>query len=213
MINKIGETWDDVLEAVKDNYHIVTGGGRTVSAAGGWLQGGGLSFSSRKYGLGVDNVIDYRVVLVDGTVVVADACTNKDLFWALRGGGGGTYGVVTHAHYKVHPVTPIVVLHFGIYGLENLQVSDFASFGSIVNQWLQYWISISPTLDTNWCGGFFSHTYLHLLYCGKTEDTFTSLLDDFYDWYMNRLNKSGTKPGVWDTYIYLSNYDNWYEYK
>ena len=44
-----GETWDDVLEAVKDEYHIVTGGGRTVSAAGGWLMGGGLSFSSREY--------------------------------------------------------------------------------------------------------------------------------------------------------------------
>ena len=47
-----GETWNDVIEAVGPDYHVVTGGGRTVSAAGGWLMGSGLSFSGRKYGLG-----------------------------------------------------------------------------------------------------------------------------------------------------------------
>ena len=41
-----GEVWDDVLDHVKGDYHVVTGGGRTVSAAGRWLMGGGLSFSS-----------------------------------------------------------------------------------------------------------------------------------------------------------------------
>lgn len=85
-----GETWNDVIEAVGPKYHAVTGGGRTVSAAGGWLQGSGLSFSSRQYGLGVDQAIQFEVVLADGTLTTANACENTDLFWALRG-GGGTY--------------------------------------------------------------------------------------------------------------------------
>ena len=50
---------------------------------------------SRLRGLGIDNVLAYKVVLANGTLVTADACTNSDLFWALRGGGGGTWGVVT----------------------------------------------------------------------------------------------------------------------
>ena len=208
-----GETWDDVLEAVKGDYHIVTGGGRTVSAAGGWLQGGGLSFTSRKYGIGVDNVIDYRVVLANGTIVVADACTNTDLFWALRGGGGGTYGVVTHVHYKVYPVTPILAVNFGLYGLENLVPEDYASVESIIAQWLEFWIENSPTLDTNWCGGFFAHTYLHLLYCGSSIQANISFLGKFQYWYYFLLDKSGTKPGVWGVYLFTNNYDNWYEYK
>jgi len=77
-----GEIWDDVLESVGDKYHVVTGGGRSVGTIGGWLQGGGMSFSSRNHGLGVEQVVDLRVVLANGTIVTADACTNSDLFWA-----------------------------------------------------------------------------------------------------------------------------------
>jgi hypothetical protein len=83
-----GETWNDVIEAVGPDYHVVTGGARTVSAAGGWLMGSGLSFSSREYGLGIDNAVQFEVVLADGSLVTANACANSVLFWALRGGGG-----------------------------------------------------------------------------------------------------------------------------
>ena len=48
-----------------------------------------MSAIARNFGLGVDNVIQFEVVLADGRAVKADACTNEDLFWALRGGGGG----------------------------------------------------------------------------------------------------------------------------
>lgn len=95
------------------------------SAVGGWLQGSsGLSFSPRRYGLGVDQVVGFTVVLADGDVVTADACTNPDLFWALRGIGGGTYGVVTHAHYKLHPLTPIVEVNWGLLGISNTSLEN-----------------------------------------------------------------------------------------
>jgi hypothetical protein len=184
-----------------------------VSAAGGWLQGGGLSFTSRKYGLGVDNVIDYRVVLADGTIVVADACKNTDLFYALRGGGGGTYGVVTHINYKVHPVTPIVAVDFGVYGTNNIDVVRNQSFRRIVKQWMTYWVEKSPTLDNNWCGGAFFHSRGHLLYCGTLNDARTSFLSEFENWASDTLDTSGTVPGKWDTYFNVQSYPSWYDYR
>jgi len=55
---------------------------------------------------GVDNVLEITIVTADGDHVISNAYRNKDLFWALRGGGGGTWGVVTSVTYKTHPSTP-----------------------------------------------------------------------------------------------------------
>ena len=52
---------------------------------------------------GVDNVLEIKIVTADGNHIIANAYCNKDLFWALRGGGGGTWGVVTSVTYKTHP--------------------------------------------------------------------------------------------------------------
>ena len=58
---------------------------------------------TKKYNrIGVDNVLQFTVVLADGSHVTTNAHQNPELFWALRGGGGGTYGVVTSATYKTH---------------------------------------------------------------------------------------------------------------
>ena len=71
---------------------VVSGAARTVGAAGGWILGGGHSAISPQYGLGVDNVLQFEVVTPDGQLRTANACQEKDLFWALRGGGAG-FGV------------------------------------------------------------------------------------------------------------------------
>lgn len=73
---------------------VVGGSSTTVGAAGGWITGGGHSALSPTYGLGVDNVQQLTAVLPNGTYVVANRCQNKDIFYALRGGGGGTFGVI-----------------------------------------------------------------------------------------------------------------------
>ena len=209
-----GAVWDDVIEAVKDNYHVVTGGGRTVSAIGGWLQGGGLSFSSRKYGIGVDQAVDFEVVLTNGTVVTADACTNSDLYFALRGGGGGTYGVVTKVHYKVYPKTAITVVQY------SLLASDYGKYWELISkavaQFFEFWIEKSPDLSNDWCGGFFGPFHLHLVYCGtasemQTKDGFFS---EFTTWYNDNLDKSQMVENEWGSYppSYVE-YDSWYEYK
>lgn len=91
------------LFAEANNITFVGGTARTVAAAGGWVQGGGHSVLSNTYGLGVDRVRQFRVVTPDGVLRVANACQNTDLFWALRGGGGGTFGVVMEATTEIIP--------------------------------------------------------------------------------------------------------------
>ncbi|RAL15195.1 FAD-linked oxidoreductase easE [Aspergillus homomorphus CBS 101889] len=82
----------------------------TVGAAGGFLQGGGVSsFFSYAHGLAVDNLLELQVVTADGKVVIANDHQNQDLFWAMRGGGGATFGIVLHATLRVHPDSPAVV--------------------------------------------------------------------------------------------------------
>lgn len=72
----------------------------TVGAAGGYLAGGGYGILTQEHGLAVDNALQIKVVLVNGTYVTANRYKNTDLFFALRGGGGGTFGVVTEVTSK-----------------------------------------------------------------------------------------------------------------
>ncbi|BCS24871.1 uncharacterized protein APUU_41315S [Aspergillus puulaauensis] len=65
----------------------------TVGLAG-FLGSGGFNMQQRSQGLAVEHVLAAKVVLADGRTVVASPDTNPDLFWAIRGGGGGTYGIV-----------------------------------------------------------------------------------------------------------------------
>lgn len=210
-----GAVWDDVIEAVGSDYHVVTGGGRTVSAIGGWLQGGGLSFTSRKYGIGVDQILDMTIILPNGDVVNASACENSDLFWAVRGGGGGTFGVVTHAHYKLHPKTAITKLNYAVNAKD---LSDYVKYwegkggiGETVHSFFEFWIETSPNIDIDWCGGFFGLTFTELIFCGSLED---ALASSFYQqavaWY-DQLDKSAMVN--WSANVAIQGFDSWYDYK
>lgn len=59
--------------------------------------------TSRAYGLTCDSLTQATLITADGKQLVANATTNKDLFWALRGAGNGNFGIVTELHFKTHP--------------------------------------------------------------------------------------------------------------
>lgn len=85
----------EVLEAAHANgLTVVSGECATVGLAGGFTQGAGHSALSTSFGLGADQTLAFEVVTAKGEVVTATATENSDLYWALSGGGGGTYGVV-----------------------------------------------------------------------------------------------------------------------
>lgn len=85
----------DVLNTLADSGLALTGGACPTVAAGGFVQGGGLGFLTRTLGMACDALTSATVVLASGEAVTASAREHPDLFWALRGGGGGNFGVVT----------------------------------------------------------------------------------------------------------------------
>ncbi|KAL4994624.1 hypothetical protein BDV10DRAFT_188824 [Aspergillus recurvatus] len=104
-----GYVWDEVYkEAFARDLIVVGGGDPTVSVIGGYIQGGGHSPATHDFGLASDQVLEAQVILADGSIVLANPCINSDLFTALRGGGGGTYGVVTSITIKAHASRPVV---------------------------------------------------------------------------------------------------------
>ncbi|KDQ14478.1 hypothetical protein BOTBODRAFT_174674 [Botryobasidium botryosum FD-172 SS1] len=107
-----GEHLYDANKAADERGVIVIGGyARTVGMSGGWILGGGHSPLSPQYGLGVDNVLQFNVVTADGKARIANECQNPDLFWALRGGGGG-FAAIT---FKTHPaLTNILSAFIGV---------------------------------------------------------------------------------------------------
>jgi hypothetical protein len=96
----------DVLEAYKfaDQVKgtIVGGACPTVALAGGYTQGGGHGPLAGKFGLAADQVLEWEVMTANGKLITASKDSNQDLYWALCGGGGGTYGVVISMTVKLH---------------------------------------------------------------------------------------------------------------
>lgn len=85
----------DVLNALAPAGLVVPGGAFATVAAGGYVQGGGIGYLTRTLGLACDRVTSARVVLANGQTVTASPDLHPDLYWAIRGGGGGNFGVVT----------------------------------------------------------------------------------------------------------------------
>jgi len=94
----------DVYAGLAQHARTVPAGSCPTVGIAGLALGGGVGFASRKYGLTCDNLIEATVVLADGSAVVANAHAHPDLYWALRGGGGGNFGIVTRLVFRTHPV-------------------------------------------------------------------------------------------------------------
>ncbi|WP_327722843.1 FAD-binding oxidoreductase (plasmid) [Streptomyces sp. NBC_00490] len=97
----------DLLNALAPAGLAVVGGAGPTVAAGGFFQGGGLGFLTRPLGVACDALTSATVVLADGRIVTAAPKRHGDLFWAIRGGGGGNFGVVTSYTATASAVTDV----------------------------------------------------------------------------------------------------------
>ncbi|HWU11087.1 MAG TPA: FAD-binding oxidoreductase [Streptomyces sp.] len=124
----------DALEALSPQGLSLVGGRCPNVALGGFLQGGGIGWQSRRHGLGSDQLERVRVVLADGRTVTASEHQHPDLFWALRGGGGGNFGVVTA--YETRPSAQSRLVNYAL-------TWPWESAAEVVTAW-QEWIGTAP---------------------------------------------------------------------
>ena len=101
-----GTVWLEVVEAAAGHGLTALAGSSPDVGVVGYTIGGGMSWLGRAYGLSANNVEAIELVTADGRLVRADACTEPDLFWALRG-GGGSFGVVTAIELRLFPIAEI----------------------------------------------------------------------------------------------------------
>jgi FAD/FMN-containing dehydrogenase len=101
-----GAVWQDVVEAAAGHGLAALAGTSPDVGVAGYTIGGGISWLGRAYGLAANSVEAIEMVAADGRLVRADASTDAELFWALRG-GGGSFGVVTAIELRLFPITEV----------------------------------------------------------------------------------------------------------
>mmetsp|Transcript_17322 Transcript_17322/g.34765 ORF Transcript_17322/g.34765 Transcript_17322/m.34765 type:complete len:569 (-) Transcript_17322:65-1771(-) len=142
-----GLTFSEVQEYLAPDYYVASGWSVTVGILG-WSIGGGHGPFGPSAGLGVDNVLSFDIVIADGSILTCDKDTNSDLFWAVRGGGGSTWGIITSLTLQVHslPEGGATLLRF--YNAGSFCGDGKATFEKSVEEY----ISILPDMDERWSG-------------------------------------------------------------
>lgn len=132
-----GITGAEALEAAHSSgYLIVSGDCATVGLTGGYTQGGGHSPLTSAHGMAADQVLEWEVVTVEGHHLIATPSANADLYWALSGGGPGTFAVVLSMTIKVYPEGPV--------GTASLSFGNTSVDGSMYLQVLDSWWKALP---------------------------------------------------------------------
>jgi hypothetical protein len=94
----------DVYDALWQHRLTVPAGTCPTVGIAGLTLGGGIGFAARKFGLTCDNLVEATIVTAAGKALVCNAHEHADLYWALRGGGGGNFGIVTRLVFRTHSV-------------------------------------------------------------------------------------------------------------
>lgn len=135
-----GAKWQAVLDVVTPHGLAPLVGSTPDVSAVGYTLGGGLGWLARKYGTSADSVIAFEVVTATGDVIQVTPTLNSDVFWALRGGGAGSLGVITEMEVQLYHVPQV-------YGGNLFYPTEMA--GDVLRRWRD-WL---PTLPEDMTAG------------------------------------------------------------
>ena len=176
-----GTRWLEAYNVVTNKHHEYVQGGSctTVGAAGGFPQGGGFGSWTKEYGTGAGGILQAEVVTADGKVLVANQCQNKDLFWAIKGGGGGTFGVVSKLTLKTHKLPK----HFGLISGQITADSD-EEYKALIREFLSFYHS--KLNNKNWGEQFAfrpnNKLTIAMVTQGLTQEQALKVWQPFKDW-------------------------------
>ncbi|MBS0559562.1 MAG: FAD-binding oxidoreductase [Proteobacteria bacterium] len=139
-----GAIWMRVYDAVTTGAgRYVQGGGCATVGVAGLIQSGGFGSFSKRYGLAAAGLLQAEIVTADGRARVVNACTDPELFWALKGGGGGSLGVVTRLTLRTHDLPD----WFGGAFL-TVRASDEAAFRDLTARFVAFYAE--RLFNPNW---------------------------------------------------------------
>src|SRR5262249_35799233 len=98
------------------------------------IQSGGFGSFSKRYGQAAAGLLEVEIVTADGAVLIANACTNTDLFWGIKGGGGGSLGVVTRLTLQTHELPDYFGAVFG-----TIRAASDAAFRTLIARTIRFY--------------------------------------------------------------------------
>jgi FAD/FMN-containing dehydrogenase len=129
-----GAMWIDAYDAVTTKAgRYVQGGGCTTVGVAGHVQSGGFGSWSKGFGLAAGNLLEAEVVTADGAIRIVNPRRDPDLFWALKGGGGGSFGVVTRLTLRTHDLPE----HLG-WAEMRVQAASDAAFKRLLDRFFAF---------------------------------------------------------------------------
>ena len=105
-----GEILKDIYAAADALGLVIVGGQAQDVGIGGYITAGGHSHLNVLYGMAADQVLEATIVSPSGSILTINACQNSEYFYAFRGGGGSTFGVLIDVTVKTYPTPPVTTL-------------------------------------------------------------------------------------------------------
>jgi FAD/FMN-containing dehydrogenase len=164
-----GASLGQLYQVIAPRGFAFPGGSCPTVGVSGHLLGGGYGYLARPFGLACDNVLSIDLVDPQGNQVHADAQENPDLFWACRGGGGGTFGIATRYELRLIPLTKVLM-----FNIKSAPLS-LARAAAIMKEW-QAWAPQAPrTIDSNLVITRHSNGLLEVRCAGQSVGTIQEL--------------------------------------
>ena len=130
-----GAVWIDLYNVVTAQAgRYVQGGGCADVGVAGLIQSGGFGSFSKGFGSAAASLLEAEVITADGAVRIVNACRNPDLFWAVKGGGGGSWGVVTKVTMRTHDLPEFFGAAWG-----KIKANSDDDFRRLINRFIGFY--------------------------------------------------------------------------
>ncbi len=153
-----GATLADMDKETQSFGYVVPSGINSTTGIAGLTLGGGFGWTTRKFGMTIDNLLSADLVTAEGELLHLSAARNSDLFWAIRG-GGGNFGVATSFEFRLNRLDPTVLSGLVVHPLDNARelLRDYRRIVAAASDELTCWVVMRkapplPFIPPEWHG-------------------------------------------------------------